>query len=287
MNPTLVLNEDEKKERFKKHLEKKDKRKYEESSYFQLYPRNVDFFNQEMMFNNPLQTPMFWDFEKTNMISFERKKNLLHRQNLPPCPDLEPNFNFKKQERQKQLPPCPNLEPNLNFKMHENADISQISKTPPSLDECDPFLLYERTQKSLIDEVLEAQFRSHYEKYSTRQGSPDTLLSKSFHSQRSFLNKQLVKNKPKNEKFLANPDHLNVDSIERVDSCSPILQSESQMSIFPELLINSANLDRFKLNKPIKLNNQPQVLDSDKYLHKKFNNCTDRSTPDNQDTPMR
>ena len=64
MNPDLVLNEDEKKERFKKHLEKKDKNKTTEREvpFFNPYGRNVEFFRLQVIFNTPFQNPMFLEF---------------------------------------------------------------------------------------------------------------------------------------------------------------------------------------------------------------------------------
>merc|ERR1712123_65801 len=71
MNPTLVLNEDEKKERFKKHLNKKVKIRSDEGAIFNHYPINVDLFHQHVIFNTP-----FWNFDEPSRFNFDRQSLL-------------------------------------------------------------------------------------------------------------------------------------------------------------------------------------------------------------------
>ena len=68
----MVLNEHEKKERFRKHLEKKDKSKPTENEvpFFNPYDRNVEFFHQQVIFNTPFKNPVFRNFDEPDTFNF-------------------------------------------------------------------------------------------------------------------------------------------------------------------------------------------------------------------------
>ena len=155
MNPDLVLNEDEKKERFRKHLEKKDKLKTTENEgpFFNPYGRNVEFFHQQVIFNTPFQNPMFWNFDEPNTF----------------------NFDFNRARTQSASD------------VYDNSLNAQETAAPTDIVE--PFVFFEENTEIQIDENLASESSFHYEDFKTPKINPENMLP--FPIQRSLLETNL------------------------------------------------------------------------------------------------
>ena len=134
MSPTLVLNEDEKKERFKKHLEKKEKSKLEERPYFQMYPRNIEFFHQQLLFNTPFQNPMFRNSDEPNKFKFERI-TIFNRQGIQRFPKVD----------------------KWNLNVHETSHTAPATVTSATTDVEEHFAFHDRKTQLQVDEDPTAQ----------------------------------------------------------------------------------------------------------------------------------
>ena len=257
MSPNLVLNEDEKKERFKKHLEKKEKSKQEERPYFQMYPRNIEFFHQQLLFNTPFQNPMFGNSDEPNKFNFERR-TIFNRQGLQTFPDLEVD--------------------KWNQNVNENSHTAPATATSAITDVEEPFAFYDGNTQLQVGEDPTAPTAHQYDDISSGQNLPDMSFLGAFPRQRSFLDTGTNVDYAKEAKNQSTKIfHRQVEAIESEKSSNTIPTTINHLNIIPKLVLNQVNLDIFKLNKASKYSIQNPLLDSAIYLHKKFSKCTDRN----------
>ena len=232
--------------------------KRKERPYFQVYPRNIEFFHQQLLFNTPFQNPMFGNSDEPNKFNFERRTNIFNRKGVQTFPDLDAD--------------------KWNLNVYENSHTAPATATSATTDVEEPFAFYDGNTKLQINEDPTAQLNDQYDDISSGQNMPDMSFLGAFPRQRSFLNTGTDVDYAQEAKNVSSKIfHRQREAIESEERSNTIPSTVSRLNIIPKLVLNQVNLDMFKLNTASKYSIQNPLLDSAIYLHKKFSKCTDRN----------
>ena len=265
MNPTLVLNEDEKKERFKKHLNKKVKIRSDEGAIFNHYPINVDLFHQHVIFNTP-----FWNFDEPSRFNFDRQSLLNGESGHSPAEmynqTSEPIiFNFKPQDVFNR---------DIGQTTSEVREASEIAQETVAANVVEPFVFYNENPGTQADEDLAAESAICHDDFQSRHINSENFLP--FPRQRILLSTHFVDN-TENGKVSKNELIKASESKENKDKHEANMVSVPNLDMIQECFIK----DIFNLRKTSEFSPETQQrLDSNKYSHKKFGKCTDEQQVD-------